>query len=192
VEEPIRTRRRLRPLNPQLPLDDAHRLRRSTLLVGQSSVALALAIVGCGGSESRAAPPTRLTSTTRGTPTTARATSSVPRKAASTIDTAIEVYGNCATPSVEPTEIVLTCGDYGWVLEGLNWTSWTSTRATAVGTLVYNDCQNRPGTSRGPCMAHPSRFPNDVSDKLSPRSVCNLARAVVVRGLPRTCQLSWN
>jgi hypothetical protein len=56
------------------------------------------------------------------------------------IDTAIEVYGNCATPSVEPTEIVLTCADYGWLLQGLRWTSWSSTDATAVGTFVYNDC----------------------------------------------------
>jgi hypothetical protein len=56
------------------------------------------------------------------------------------IDTGIEVYGNCTTPSVEPPEIVLTCADYGEVLEGLNWVSWTAASATAVGTLVYNDC----------------------------------------------------
>jgi len=37
-------------------------------------------------------------------------------------------------------EIVLTCADYGEVLEGLHWTSWTASSATAVGTLVYNDC----------------------------------------------------
>jgi hypothetical protein len=56
------------------------------------------------------------------------------------IDTAIGVYGNCTSPSVEPAEIVLTCADYGEVLMGLHWTSWTATSATAVGTLVYNDC----------------------------------------------------
>jgi hypothetical protein len=56
------------------------------------------------------------------------------------IDTRIGAYGNCTSPSVEPVEIVLACADYGALLEGLHWTSWTATSATAVGTLVYNDC----------------------------------------------------
>jgi hypothetical protein len=55
-------------------------------------------------------------------------------------DTAILVYGDCKTPSVEPSEIVLTCGDYGWILQGLHWSSWTATQATAIGTFVYNYC----------------------------------------------------
>lgn len=50
------------------------------------------------------------------------------------------MYGNCSTPSVEPAEIVLACADYGALLEGLRWTSWTAASAMAVGTLVYNDC----------------------------------------------------
>jgi hypothetical protein len=50
------------------------------------------------------------------------------------------VYGDCTSPSVEPAEIVLTCADYGEVLMGLHWTNWTATSASAVGTLVYNDC----------------------------------------------------
>ena len=50
------------------------------------------------------------------------------------------MYGNCATPSVEPAEIVLASADYGALLEGLRWTSWTAASARAVGTLVYNDC----------------------------------------------------
>ena len=41
---------------------------------------------------------------------------------------------------MEPTEIVVACADYGEVLKGLHWTSWTASSATAVGTLVYNDC----------------------------------------------------
>jgi hypothetical protein len=57
-----------------------------------------------------------------------------------TIDTGIEVYGKCTTPSVEPVEIVLTCADYGVLLQGLHWSSWTSASAEAVGTLKYNDC----------------------------------------------------
>jgi hypothetical protein len=34
----------------------------------------------------------------------------------------------------------MTCADSDWVLQGLVWTSWTSTKATATGTFVYNDC----------------------------------------------------
>ena len=50
------------------------------------------------------------------------------------------VYGDCQTPTVEPTEMILTCADHGVRFEGLQWTSWTNVSATAVGTLVYNDC----------------------------------------------------
>jgi hypothetical protein len=50
------------------------------------------------------------------------------------------VYGDCKDATVEPAEIVLTCADYGWVLEGLHWMTWTAAEATAVGTFVYNDC----------------------------------------------------
>ena len=56
-------------------------------------------------------------------------------------------YGDCKTPSVEPSEIVLTCGDYGWILQGLHWSSWTATQATAIGTFVYNDCT--PNCAKG-------------------------------------------
>jgi hypothetical protein len=56
------------------------------------------------------------------------------------VDTRILVYSDCQRPTLEPTEIVLTCADYGWLLEGLRWTTWTATEATATGTFVYNDC----------------------------------------------------
>src|SRR6266516_2463216 len=56
------------------------------------------------------------------------------------IDTHIEVYGDCQSPSFEPVEIFLTCGDRNVRLENLRWESWTRTRATGIGTLVYNDC----------------------------------------------------
>ena len=57
------------------------------------------------------------------------------------------MYGNCTSPTVEPTEIVLTCADDGVLLDQLRWTSWTAGRATAVGTLVYNDCS--PNCAQG-------------------------------------------
>ena len=43
-------------------------------------------------------------------------------------------------PSVEPSEIVLACADDGALSQGLHWTNWTAAGASAVGTLVYNDC----------------------------------------------------
>jgi hypothetical protein len=62
-------------------------------------------------------------------------------------DSAIKVYGNCTTPSVEPSEIVLACADENALLAGLHWTSWTAASATAVGTLEYNDC--KPSCAEG-------------------------------------------
>lgn len=52
----------------------------------------------------------------------------------------IMVYGDCTHPSTEPSEIVMECGDYGLVFGDLRWTSWTSTQATATGTLSYKEC----------------------------------------------------
>jgi hypothetical protein len=70
--------------------------------------------------------------------TTSAATTAPP--AAAPVDAQVKVYGNCTTPTVEPAEIVLACADYGAMLDGLHWASWTATSATAVGTLEYNDC----------------------------------------------------
>jgi hypothetical protein len=129
---------------------------------GLSAVCLMGALAGCGGSSNKAtagittpttASPTSgplatsTSTTTTGAPPTSvpPSTSSIPATTVShttvaPIDTAIEVYGNCATPSVEPSEIVETCADYGTIFDGLRWTSWTSTSATAVGTGVYSHC----------------------------------------------------
>jgi hypothetical protein len=96
-----------------------------------------------------------VTSVTSPSSTSLPVASSVPTTTVP-IDTAIGVYGDCTSPSVEPAEIVLTCADYGEVLTGLQWTSWTATSASGVGTLVYNDCvpdcaaghhHNVPGTT---------------------------------------------
>lgn len=115
------------------------------------AVGLFLAVTGCSPSvpvtPSRGSQPAtsnatlnRLPSAVASAATGLPATMSAQPSTPSPVDTGVQVYGNCTTPSVEPTEIVLTCADYGEVLEDLNWTSWTSTSATAVGTLVYNDC----------------------------------------------------
>jgi hypothetical protein len=83
-----------------------------------------LALTACGGTTTRSS----------------LGTSSVPTSGPP-VDAAIEVYGDCTRPSVEPAEIVLTCADHGEVLRGLHWTSWTASSASALGTLDYNDCE---------------------------------------------------
>jgi hypothetical protein len=104
-----------------------------------------VALTACGGNDTRSASGSRPAPTTASHPSTSLPVTTAPTTAVTTttalpIDTAIGVYGNCTSPSVEPAEIVLTCADYGEVLMGLNWTSWTTTSASAVGTLFYNDC----------------------------------------------------
>jgi hypothetical protein len=100
---------------------------------GMIGVVAALVLAGCGSSP-KAAPATATAKTLPAASAQAAATR-VPL-----VDAGIEVYGNCRTPSVEPTEIVLACADYNALLQALHWTSWTATSATAVGTFVYNDC----------------------------------------------------
>jgi hypothetical protein len=139
------------------------RLTRAVAATGLSAVCLMGALAGCGGSSNKAAagittrttasptssPPATSTSTTATSAPPASvppSTSSIPpattvsRTTVAPTDTAIEVYGNCANPSVEPSEIVETCADYGTIFDGLRWTSWTSASAKAVGTGVYSHC----------------------------------------------------
>jgi hypothetical protein len=97
---------------------------------------------GCSGSSASAAPPPRATSAPAATAgaSTAPAAATAPPAAAGPVGTHIKVYANCTSPTVRPPEIVLACADYGALLEGLRWTSWTAASATAVGTFEYNDC----------------------------------------------------
>lgn len=69
--------------------------------------------------------------------TTAPATTTVQARP---IDAGIEAYGYCVIPSLEPTDIVLTCADDGIVFQGLHWTRWNAASAAAVGTLAYKRC----------------------------------------------------
>jgi hypothetical protein len=108
------------------------RLRCWPVAAAICAACLAVLATACGGTAtSTASPPA-----TPGLTATAPATTG-PAGAA---DTHIKVYGNCTTPSFEPGQIVMACADYGALMEGLRWTSWTAANATAVGTLVYNDC----------------------------------------------------
>jgi hypothetical protein len=116
---------------------------RGVLVLGAGFGFLALLVAGCDSSH----PSSARSGSTTIPPTVAppSSTSTLSTEAASSTtnalpDTAIDVYGNCTSPSVEPSEIVLTCADDGVRAQNLHWTSWTGAIATAVGTLTYNDC----------------------------------------------------
>jgi hypothetical protein len=124
------------------------RLQHRPVVAAISIACLAVMLAACSGAATSTAPPaaapapttaTPAPTTTTGVATTPAATTA-PAGAGPQVDTHIKVYGNCTTPSIEPTEIVLACADYGALLEGLHWTNWTTASATAVGTLIYNDC----------------------------------------------------
>jgi len=51
-----------------------------------------------------------------------------------------QIVGDCANPEVEPASIVVTCADYGWILDGISWSSWGRTSATGVGTFDFETC----------------------------------------------------
>jgi hypothetical protein len=53
----------------------------------------------------------------------------------------VAVIADCSgAPSVEPTTIILSCGDGNAIVNELHWTSWTATGATATGQLLTNTC----------------------------------------------------
>ena len=125
----------------------AGRAGRGFLAVQVLVALLSLATSCAGSTPKRSAPsPTTLNRASTSTSST-NSTTSVPPTTATPVDTRILVYGDCKTPTFEPSGIVLTCGDYGWILEDLHWSSWTATKATAVGTFVYNDCN--PNCAQG-------------------------------------------
>jgi len=130
------------------------RIRRKLVVAAIAGTCLAVVSAGCSGAASSTAPPASSTAppasstaprTTASSPTAATGVVTTPApafvtRAVARAGTRIKVYGNCTTPSIEPAEIVLACADYGVLVEGLRWTSWTAASAMAAGTLVYNDC----------------------------------------------------
>jgi hypothetical protein len=60
--------------------------------------------------------------------------------ATTTATPAVEVCGQ-GTAVVKPATMILTCADEGELAQGLHWTSWTATRATATGEVTWRECQ---------------------------------------------------
>lgn len=118
------------------------RVRQGLAAVAVASLVVATSCTGSSPKEIGATPTTLSQAATSSSSTTVTlpASSTTSPTTVAPVDTGIFVYGDCKTPSLEPSEIVLTCADYGWILEALNWSSWTASQATAIGTFVYNDC----------------------------------------------------
>jgi hypothetical protein len=123
------------------------RLRARALLV-VSGLGLAVVVAGCGGGQSPEKAGARSSTsvgvhaatTSTSPPSGTTSTSNAGTSATEPVDNQISVYGNCTNPSVEPSEVVLTCADYGVLVEDIHWTSWTASSAAGEGTLVYNTC----------------------------------------------------
>lgn len=73
-------------------------------------------------------------------PTATGAVADTARPATTATAGPVLVYGDCRSPTLQPSEIVLACADHGWVLRDLRWSTWTASAAKATGTFVYNDC----------------------------------------------------
>lgn len=114
---------------------------RAWLLV--AVLAAGVAISACGTSATKAqagTPSTSVATSQQPAPTSSSVSPTSSAPTTSPLDTSIEVYANCSTPSVEPVKIILSCGDFGEYLTGVTWSSWSSVSATGSGTLHYNDC----------------------------------------------------
>jgi hypothetical protein len=103
---------------------------------------------GNGATASASAAPTEspTPSTAPGAvPATAPPTSlppdpTVPPTTGSPVRSDIKVYGDCTTPTFEPTQIIQACGDGNLLVKDLRWSTWTATQATAIGTVTFNGC----------------------------------------------------
>ena len=76
--------------------------------------------------------------------------------------------------SIRPHSILVACGDGGYSLGQLHWSSWTATSAVAVGTAHVNDCT--PNCAAGHFHAYP-----DVRVHLSRPESCSNKKRLFTR-----------
>jgi hypothetical protein len=48
---------------------------------------------------------------------------------------------NCKAVKKEPAKIVFACADYGYYVDHLTWSSWSTTKAVGRGVFHMNDCK---------------------------------------------------
>ena len=82
----------------------------------------------------------------------------LPASAATTVRGAPASVGSVVTPAVEvcgqgpaltrPASMILTCADDGELASSLHWTSWSPTKATATGKVIWRTCRTLCAESR--------------------------------------------
>lgn len=50
------------------------------------------------------------------------------------------IVNDCTRSRVEPSRIILRCGDASQDVIRIHWSSWGSTAAKGAGVFIYNDC----------------------------------------------------
>ena len=63
---------------------------------------------------------------------------------------------NCSLPRVEPTRIVLACGDFGFFINAIDWKYWGNKKAKARGVAHAKTC--RPSCAESPFRDYPVKF----------------------------------
>jgi hypothetical protein len=74
-----------------------------------------------------------------------------PQPAPTWVDADCNLYR--PAPVIEPSQIMLACGDGNAYITAINWSSWTSTSASGTGTYVQNDCS--PNCAAGTFLRYP-------------------------------------
>ncbi|MEY2591016.1 MAG: hypothetical protein QOJ67_3000 [Acidimicrobiaceae bacterium] len=69
-----------------------------------------------------------------------------------------------ATPAVQPSELILACGDGSIRATELHWTAWSASGAQGSGTLVITNCS--PNCAIGSRQQFPADF-----ELMSPKAV---------------------
>jgi hypothetical protein len=72
---------------------------------------------------------------------------------ASATSTRISLPNCLGRPIVEPTDIVLTCADGGFLIKSIHWTGWGESFAAGMGTGSVNDCA--PNCANGHYHSYP-------------------------------------
>jgi hypothetical protein len=82
----------------------------------------------------------------------------LPASAATTVRGAPALAGSVVNPAVEvcgqgpaltrPASMILTCADDGELAGSLHWTSWSRTKATATGKVIWRTCRPLCAESR--------------------------------------------
>ena len=81
-------------------------------------------------------------------------------------------YVDCSygAPTLEPSELMIACGDGGFYITGLRWSHWSQRDAAGTGAAHLNDCV--PDCAAGRFHTYP------IAVELSRPQTCGKARVL--------------